>query len=141
MTEMVILSTNQTVHVKTRLPWCWSWLQAKIELSTDKEARQQLIDNKFRVVEYFLDPGVGSKGRSAISLFLKDLSGPNGEYQSLCSLPGDQETSLKNIVKLAEKVGRPKLHVGYPQFFSKYGKIYKTEHYAIFVLLLKGIWR
>ena len=111
ITEMVILSTNQTVHVKTRLPWCWSWLQAKIELATDKEPRQQLIDSKFKVLEYFLDPGIGEKGRSAISLFLKDLGEQYGEYQSLSSLPGGKEMSLTNIVKLVEKVERPKLHI------------------------------
>ena len=75
--EMKVLTTGAKVHVKCRLPWTWSWLQATIELKFPVTPRsseaQQLIDGKFKVIQYHLDQSVGHNGVYAISLFLKDI--------------------------------------------------------------------
>ena len=75
--EMKILKTGAKVHVKCRLPWTWSWLQATLELRFPVTPRssevQQLIDGKFKVVQCHLDPSIGHNGVYAISLFLKDV--------------------------------------------------------------------
>jgi len=75
--EMKILNTGAKVHVKCRLPWTWSWLQATLELRFPVTPRsseaQQLIDGKFKVIQCHLDPSIGHNGVYAISLFLKDV--------------------------------------------------------------------
>ena len=75
--EMKVLTTGSKVHVKCRLPWTWSWLQATVELKFPVTPRsseaQQLIDGKFKVIQYHLDQSVGHNGVYAISLFLKDI--------------------------------------------------------------------
>eukprot|EP00092_Neocalanus_flemingeri_P026030 GFUD01028215.1.p1 GENE.GFUD01028215.1~~GFUD01028215.1.p1 ORF type:complete len:1265 (+),score=407.13 GFUD01028215.1:55-3849(+) len=77
--EMKILNTGAKVHVKCRLPWTWSWLQATLELRFPVTPRsseaQQLIDGKFKAVQCHLDPSMGHNGVYAISLFLKDVKG------------------------------------------------------------------
>ena len=130
LVEMVIISTGQVVHVKARLPWCWSWIQARVELLRDKNNDlQQLIDGTFRVVEFFLDPSTGDKGRSAISLLLRDVNELNGEFHSLCTLPG-QDITLVNLIQLAER----KFGMGQAELFQQ--KLKKSAPGQVFLLAL-----
>ena len=117
MVTMKILPQGQEVRVKCRLPWTWSWLQARIRLKYPPTSRygavQQMLDNQFSVLEYELNPSKGQQGRSLINLFITDISSNNtGEEKVNKEEPsGLQEEKRKFDQYLSEQPPRD-LHLG-----------------------------
>jgi len=81
--EMKVLESGRQFHVKCRMPWTWEWMRATIELrypvnEGGNNPGNQLIQGKFKVIQYHLDPSVGHSGVAAISLFLRDAGKGSG---------------------------------------------------------------
>ena len=109
MVTMKILPAGQEVRVKCRLPWTWSWLQARIRLKYPPTSRygavQQMIDNQFSVLEYTLNPSKGQQGRSIINLLMTDICSNNtgGEKQNKEDSSGQQEEKKRFDQYLSEQ--------------------------------------